>query len=308
MPIVVRNFEGEICTFLNVCPHRHSLLTNLPSGRSQAFACQYHGWEFNKDGKTGRIPDAASFRPLHGGPECLRKFPTRQCGPLVLAQIDPDAPPTLGLPQTLMSVAEEYARNRWHLSKQWSYSFSANWKVVVENTIETYHADTVHPRTLVFGQGKHDLDHELHDWGSVLRANLVNSSSYYRFADLWLSSIAPESSHQYRLHQFFPSLFWIRIDAMLQVMNVIPTSPTTCRLNVAVFVLTSQRANWFNRPLTKGWGLMKCRIIKRILAEDAALYPGIQQGIEASPFQGTISMREELVHAFQNYVARQCEL
>jgi hypothetical protein len=45
-----------------------------------------------------------------------------------------------------------------------------------------------------------------------------------------------------------------------------------------------------------------------VLAEDARLYPDLQKGMQSSPFQGTISVREELVWAFQEYVQRECGL
>ncbi|WP_390854224.1 RHO alpha subunit C-terminal catalytic domain-containing protein [Aporhodopirellula rubra] len=95
---------------------------------------------------------------------------------------------------------------------------------------------------------------------------------------------------------------------VLQVMSVVPTSPTSCRMEVAVFTLRAEKENGVTRQLTKHWGRLKCRVIRRILQEDAALYPGIQLGMQASPFRGTISVREELVHAFQHYIASGCEL
>src|SRR6059058_5877800 len=43
-PFLVRNFDGELRAFLNVCPHRHSQLTVEPRGRSERLRCRYHGW------------------------------------------------------------------------------------------------------------------------------------------------------------------------------------------------------------------------------------------------------------------------
>ena len=51
-PILIRNFDGELRAFLNVCPHRHSKLTEKPCGNTERLRCQYHGWEFNQDGHT----------------------------------------------------------------------------------------------------------------------------------------------------------------------------------------------------------------------------------------------------------------
>ena len=50
-PILLRNFDGELRAFLNVCPHRHSRLTDKPRGNAEKLRCQYHGWEFNADGR-----------------------------------------------------------------------------------------------------------------------------------------------------------------------------------------------------------------------------------------------------------------
>jgi choline monooxygenase len=49
-------------------------------------------------------------------------------------------------------------------------------------------------------------------------------------------------------------------------------------------------------------------VIRTVLAEDARLYPDMHEGMKHSPFHGTISTREELVHAFQDYVRRKCRL
>ena len=34
-PILIRNFDGELRAFLNVCPHRHSRLTNKSKGNTE---------------------------------------------------------------------------------------------------------------------------------------------------------------------------------------------------------------------------------------------------------------------------------
>src|SRR5918995_701064 len=62
-PILLRNFDGELRALLNVCPHRHSKLTEKPRGNTEKLRCQYHGWEYNAEGGTGKIPDAKAFRP-----------------------------------------------------------------------------------------------------------------------------------------------------------------------------------------------------------------------------------------------------
>src|SRR5262245_53776400 len=91
-PLLLRNMDGELCAFLNVCPHRHSQLTSRTNGWSEHLKCQYHGWEFNRDGRTGEIPDARAFRPWDRENSCLRKFRTATCGEIVFVCLDDSAP------------------------------------------------------------------------------------------------------------------------------------------------------------------------------------------------------------------------
>ncbi|TWT98997.1 SRPBCC family protein [Neorhodopirellula pilleata] len=91
-------------------------------------------------------------------------------------------------------------------------------------------------------------------------------------------------------------------------MTVVPTSETTSEMRVSVFVLGPEDGNRVGEFLSRVWGKVKVRAVKSILGEDAALYPDIQQGMENSPFRGDISIREELVHAFQDHVNSRCGL
>ena len=307
-PILIRNSNQNIHGYLNVCPHRHSMLSHQPTGNCQTIKCQYHGWEFTESGKAAKIPDAKSFRPMPGGPECLKKFKTSVVGPLIFANLNPDPLPIanqLGVTQT---VIEEFPASRWCRVDRWSYDFPVNWKIVTENTVESYHLDSVHSKTLQAAASEEDIEHEIHASGTVMRSTTIAPAIYRRLADWVLPRLQPGCDHQYQLHHCFPGLFIIRIDAMLQVMTLIPLTETSCHLDVSVFILRAENETRWTRWLTSMWGRLKASVIKKVLAEDAAIYPDLQRGMEHSPFKGSISSREELVFAFQEYIARNCDL
>ena len=307
-PIIVRNCDGQIQTFLNVCPHRHCMLIHEDHGHQTTLTCQYHAWEFMSDGRTARIPDAQNFKPLPGGPECLRKFPTEVRGPLIFVSLLQSPLPIDQQLGPLTQVCEEFPSERWAQCERWSYEFNANWKIVVENTVETYHVQSVHPKTLVHFGPDDDVEHVISERASIMRANIFLPTEYRRIADWVLPSLEPGCQHRYNLYHGFPNMLLIRIDAMLQVMIVNPLSPETCRLTVYVFVLKAVKETALSQRITTDWGVMKCKAIKEILAEDGKLYPDLHRGMKHSPFHGTISIREELVYAFQDYVYRHCGL
>src|SRR5262245_56145483 len=91
-PVLLRNMDGELCAFLNVCPHRHARLTDKAKGHSERLRCQYHGWEYDAHGHTGKIPDSKAFRPWDRDNSCLRKFRVETWGEGVFVCLQDQGP------------------------------------------------------------------------------------------------------------------------------------------------------------------------------------------------------------------------
>ena len=68
--IVVRDADGELRAFANVCRHRGSRLVDGNNGCAHKFVCPYHAWTYELDGTLVGVPDSASYpgldRALHG--------------------------------------------------------------------------------------------------------------------------------------------------------------------------------------------------------------------------------------------------
>src|SRR5262249_14852355 len=137
-PVLLRNLDGEYHAFLNVCAHRHCQLSSLPRGHDERFRCQYHGWEYTKEGRTGRIPDAQCFRPWDRDNAHLHKFRTATCGELIFVSLaeGPSLEDFLGPFHRTCAVwfSRPYGP-KW----TWQADYQANWKVPIENSLESYH-------------------------------------------------------------------------------------------------------------------------------------------------------------------------
>jgi len=88
-PVLMRRDGGVIRAYLNVCSHRHCLLTEVPHGHSETLACQYHGWEYAPNGRVSRVPDGGCFRPFDRENARLRTFEVETCGSLVFVRLRP---------------------------------------------------------------------------------------------------------------------------------------------------------------------------------------------------------------------------
>jgi choline monooxygenase len=304
-PVLVRNFDGELRAFLNVCPHRHSRLTNKSKGNSERLRCQYHGWEFNRDGRTGHIPESRAFRPWDRENSCLQPFRLERCGEVVFICLSDSAP---SLRAWLGPLWERWAPSfggQYRYVTTWEQEFPCNWKVVLENSLESYHVPQVHPKT--FGEYPEESNswHELEDCYSTFKTIIPNDWVARRQA--WLvRRLGQQVTMEYWHHVRHPHVAYSSLDVHRMLFCVFPISPTTCRYWNMLYTLRGHYRNpfaWtlaqFLRPIVKSIG-------KKVFAEDAAIYSDVQKGIMASPHRGVIGTREERIYVFQEYVNREC--
>src|SRR2546428_10332168 len=54
--LVVRDTEGQVHAFLNVCRHRGNRLCRADTGNAATFTCSYHGWTYRNDGGLVGVP------------------------------------------------------------------------------------------------------------------------------------------------------------------------------------------------------------------------------------------------------------
>jgi phenylpropionate dioxygenase-like ring-hydroxylating dioxygenase large terminal subunit len=94
--LVMRDNEGRVRAFLNVCGHRGNRLCRADDGNAATFTCAYHGWTYRNDGRLVGVPYLKEA--YHG--ELQRErwglTPVAQLDNykgLLFATFDPEAPP-----------------------------------------------------------------------------------------------------------------------------------------------------------------------------------------------------------------------
>ena len=142
--------SGNVNVFHNSCTHRGALVCRQDSGTAKVFQCFYHAWSFDSEGRLKGVPDRDAYA---GGlnfdelglkrvnrVECYRGF--------VFASFDPDIVDLL----TYLADAKDYldlvidgcGGSVEIVRGTNQYSFTANWKLLVENSIDGYHAESTH--------------------------------------------------------------------------------------------------------------------------------------------------------------------
>ena len=165
-PIITWKMSGEYRTFLNVCPHRYATLTDKPAGQCDRLVCQYHGWEFDESGDTRKIPDAVNFKPLAKGMLGLTPYSTKLVGNLVFVNLSENPSSIEEFFGQHLDYVQEFFGGPRPLLFRTDQTHNANWKIVVENALESYHVTMVHGNTFGATAKSEACSHEIYEDGS----------------------------------------------------------------------------------------------------------------------------------------------
>ena len=281
-PLLLRNCDGDIRAFLNVCPHRHSRLSSQPAGHADSFQCQYHGWEFDADGRTGKIPDARAFRPWDRENSCLTRFRTERCGDMVFVCLDDAAP---GLRESVGPLFEPWAAGYgrpYRFAAYFVADFPCNWKVVLENSLESYHIPKVHPKTFKTYPDEPACEHVLEPGYSTFTAQTPRDYATWIMRQSCRLLGVP-ITNQYEQHVVHPHVSHNRLDVHRMLQFVEPTSATTCRYHNYVFGLDHYGRNPLKWAVGKILGKTAASVARKITREDAAIYGEVQKGSGRQP-------------------------
>jgi choline monooxygenase len=301
-PLLVRNCDGDVRAFQNVCAHRHARLTSLPCGSSPRIRCQYHGWEYDAEGRTCRVPDAPSFVPIRRRGEGLRRFRAATCGQLVFVSLRDDGPELReALGEVTWTLLEGAFGDEWAEVGAWTVEHAANWKIPVENSLESYHVPRVHPKTFKKLSHARDATHTLEPTFNALESAAPPAGALLK----WISEqLRERPRRKYEHHHAYPSLMIARTDISSLAQFVLPTSATTSRSLAFCFAHRGDRPGLVRRALEPFVQRAVARYTHEVLREDNAIFASVQRGLRASQHAGVLGAREERVHAFQEYVAR----
>lgn len=149
--LMVRGSDSQVRVFANACRHRNArLIANGESGCKKKFVCPYHAWTYDSEGNLAGAPEfERGFSGLDRERLDLVEFPSRVIGGMVFIHLDrsQQVPEDL-LAEEMLSGLEYLDIERLQVYKRRSYVVNANWKILLEGGIESYHFNVAHKNTL----------------------------------------------------------------------------------------------------------------------------------------------------------------
>ncbi|WP_342643280.1 aromatic ring-hydroxylating oxygenase subunit alpha [Rhodoligotrophos ferricapiens] len=146
--VLIRGKDEVLRCFANYCRHRGSILLEGEGNCGGRIICPYHAWSYFSDGRLYGCPDmqdAEGFDRVENG---LVPLSLDRWNGFVFANFSRSPKPLLehlgDLPQRFASHRLDRMRCTWKIT----LDGACNWKLVLENAMETYHTGIVHKNTV----------------------------------------------------------------------------------------------------------------------------------------------------------------
>ena len=151
--IIVRGDDGRIRIFHNSCRHRGATVCRHPRGNAKTFACFYHNWTYDNQGRLDGVPLKDAYGPGFKMEEMgLYAARTQNYRGWLFVCFSRDTgcleDYLAGARAYLDMILDQDDGGNLILPGAHEYSMRANWKLLMENTVDIYHLDSTHGRYL----------------------------------------------------------------------------------------------------------------------------------------------------------------
>ena len=302
--LVIRDGDGKLRAFHNVCRHRASRVVAGESGSCRgSIVCPYHGWTYGYDGKLQSIPSDQGFDRLDKSRLSLPEVEIEEWMGFVFVRFGGDGPSVAATLEPLADVAEHF---RFAEMKPWgarkSQSCEFNWKMFSEDESEGYYIPTgLSAMGRLFGDTHSKGDESGTDAQPFAVLQEQDSPVWSERA---YQRLLPEVAHlreEYRrawtYYGIFPTTVFLLTPDLVGTYQVLPDGPERCTIQRFAVALEDERremraARYLNR-----------RIGRNIIKEDIEFCAWTDAGVRSSSYQGgMLSGRESGVRRFHQQI------
>ena len=155
--IFCRSPSDEIRCFFNTCRHRGAVVCTERAGNTRLFRCIYHGWSYATDGRLVGLPGDDAYAGDFDRNTLGLRSPARfeNYRDFWFMCLNPDAPSLMDYLAEATAyidlVIDQSPSGKMEIiSGTQEYDVAANWKMMVENSVDDYHLPTTHSTWLKF--------------------------------------------------------------------------------------------------------------------------------------------------------------
>ncbi|MBV1876966.1 MAG: aromatic ring-hydroxylating dioxygenase subunit alpha [Pseudomonadales bacterium] len=148
--IFVKDKDSQVRAFFNTCPHRGAMVCREKHGNDKMFLCMYHAWSFDLTGKLVSRPEGERYHSdnSEGIHDLVPVGKLDNYRGFYFVNFDDNAVDLKtylgGACEYIDLTADQSEVGMEVVGGTQEYGFDANWKLLVENSIDGYHGVPTH--------------------------------------------------------------------------------------------------------------------------------------------------------------------
>lgn len=147
--LAVKAEDGQIHAFYNTCRHKGTTLVSDRTGNLTQLKCPYHHWTYKLSGELVSVPRVEAYGPAfqlqdHGLIPLPRTEVFHGVVFVSLSETGPGLAEFLGPAAEYLEASATYNGEPLVSLGAYEYSYAGNWKLMMENTLDDYHAEYLH--------------------------------------------------------------------------------------------------------------------------------------------------------------------
>ena len=305
--VIVRDRDSTIRVFNNVCSHRGAQLIDK-NRRCTTIVCPYHGWSYALDGELKQTP--------HVGGENIHECQEINKSDLGLKEVRSGIWAGL-IFVNLSGQAQSFDDFIKPLGDRWQDidvsllehvkdlgqqpTFNANWKLVVENFVESYHLPSVHQSMNSFNpMGDH---YQILGGGSFIGQGVKGHKPVDGYAGKfkYFPKLNPEEYGSGESMYIPGNLIIICMSDFFFVNIVTPMSPTVTTERLEMFLIGESASD----PALQDDRQQLMDMLSQVNNEDIGICESVQKGRSSAAFTGGVfaPIQETTTLHFQKLLA-----
>ncbi len=301
--VALRDSQGEIRAFHNVCRHRGARILDGIGHCPGAINCPYHGWSYRLNGELRAVTERDSFPGLDRSQWGLKAVRSQVAFGFVFVCLEGNPPP---VEEVWGELARELAPYRiadmQPVGPMYIEHWDCDWKIAMDNYLESYHVPIGHPG--LFRMFSPDYEDQVLLPGGVARGiSYLRDQPSSRWSERFYQKLvvptavelAAEKRRRWSFYSMLPNIGVDIFPEQMDFFQVLPRGPGKCTIRGGSFAHPDSRREM--RVLR----YLGSRINRQVQREDEFLCSRVQRGLGSRSYEpGPLSSLESCMLQFHD--------